>query len=133
MKQKNLASEIISRLLIAYGIQEQRGSASVLARKLKTKGSVVSGWRTRGVPEQIIARAIIDTGVGEKWLRTGEGPMRPGPRGDNLIFSATSGGNELSPDESRLLTAYRKLNPDRRERMRAIMEDLAELDGDGLN
>lgn len=59
--------------------------------------------------------------------------MRPGPRGDNLIFSATSGGNELSPDESRLLAAYRKLNPDRRERMRAIMEDLAELDGDGLN
>lgn len=76
MEENSSADATISRLHIAYGVEERRGSPAILGEKLGVEPNVISGWRTRGVPPDKIARATIDTGYIELWLRTGKGPMR---------------------------------------------------------
>lgn len=78
-EQNKVACEIISRIHFAFGIKEERGSLKELAPLLRVKsGSIISGWKSRdtGVPEDKIARASLETGYIENWIKTGEGPMR---------------------------------------------------------
>lgn len=118
-------SEIIDRMIKASGAKNMTEMLSFMG----FSHGAGSTWKRRGeVPDGSIAKVAESTGVDFKWLKTGQGEMRPAPRGDKIIFSATTGGNTLTPDESRLLAAYRKLDPTRREQIRAIMEDLANCD-----
>ena len=75
MKDKKSADAIINRLHQAYGIEEKRGFGGT-GRGNRDRRKRISGWRTRGVPPDKIARASLDTGCCEEWLYTGEGEIR---------------------------------------------------------
>ena len=84
LKENKSNSEVISRLHIAYAIAEKRGSLNDLGAKLSVAGSVISGWRSRGIPDDKISRARIDTDYLEKWLKTGKGEMRTNASADPI-------------------------------------------------
>ncbi len=69
-------NQILDRVLIAYGIPQERGWQAALAKKAGVKPNVVSLWKSRGVPERIVSNASIETGANKKWIETGEGEMR---------------------------------------------------------
>ncbi len=120
LKELKPADEIISRLHVAYGIEEKRGSLKVLGENLGVSGSVISGWRDRGVPDEKIARATIDTGFIEIWIKTGEGPTHK----KAATNRDTSYVQQLDKREARLLDVFRQLDPGRKDRLMETAEDM---------
>jgi hypothetical protein len=125
MAEKNIADEIIERMTVAYGLPTGRGSATKLAKKLGINASIVSGWRSRGVPTHIPTRVALDTGCREGWLLTGEGEMksRPYPEaGEGPSWAgaaeastpAFNGAHPITADEARLLRIFRALTTEER-------------------
>jgi len=80
MSKENIANvnnlkneQQIDRLRQAYGLSNEWGWQGVLAEKLGVKQNAVSSWKSRGVPERIISKVIIDTGADKRWVENGEG------------------------------------------------------------
>lgn len=81
--QKKSSSEILSRIFAAYGIAETRGALTLLAEKMETSQGTISGWKNRGVPNDVLARVAEETGASLDWLHTGNGEMHPAKK--NLL------------------------------------------------
>lgn len=72
-----MSKEILSRILIAYGIEEKRGWQALLAKMISEPANLVSMWKSsRDIPERIISNVALETGYLKEWLETGNGPMR---------------------------------------------------------
>lgn len=132
MNENILHSEIISRMLKAYGIPEKWGATTVLAEKLKTKASVVSGWRARGVPIETIAKVSRDTGVPVRWIETGEGDMAQAGHTDPAIEALVReavpqwrvGDSELTANERRFIIMMRAISDEHRQ---ILLDTLTEM------
>jgi hypothetical protein len=123
--ERNLTRHEVKLLRIAeaYGLEKKRGYAGRVADKLQTTSSTVSGWKNRGVPDEILARVVRETGASFHYLDAGEGEIRPPPQTDQITVRESPG--EWSEERLHLLDLWDGADPISRKNALMILESSA--------
>jgi len=129
-KTTDLVFYQLERVAEVYGVEITRGWQKLLAKKMgMINPNIISAWKKRGVPNEIILQVADEKGVSSQWLRTGQGDkylnrpsVPPEPRTNSPNPSIQTGRRanlqgttQLSDDELELLAAYRKLPQEHKE------------------
>jgi hypothetical protein len=116
-------SEKILRIAEAYGFQKKWGAVAAVAEKLQISGAAVSGWKTNGVPDGVLAKVCRETGASFHYLDAGEGEIRPPPQTGQLTVRESPG--EWLEERDRLLELWDNADPVSRKNALMILESSA--------
>ncbi len=121
---------ILERIANVYGVEITRGWQVRLAEKMQlTDTSMISNWKKRGVPNEVILKVAEEKGVNSLWLRTGQGEKYKHQHQPDQAREAPSGytPQPLAPDELNLIKLYRQLHPAEQEKVVEIAELYAKV------
>lgn len=121
---------ILLRIASLYGVEITRGWQVLLAEKMGLKnGGLVSAWKKRGVPNEVIAETAIKKGIRKEWIETGQGekyspyaPSGADPPQETRETPPGYSNQPLKDDELRLIKLYRNLHPAEQEKVIEIAE-----------